>query len=82
MAGIDTVRFFRNHCATSGPRQCLPRYKAWTVMRGRRDGNLLLHFRKEIHIVDSKVDNDNPVAKYTSLCKGYFSILLISTPDV
>lgn len=41
--------------------------------------NLLLHFRKEIYIIDRKVDSDNPVAKYTALHKDYISILMVHT---
>lgn len=58
------------------------RYEAWESPRGRRDRNLLLHFRKEICIIDCKVDSDNPVAKYASLCKDYISILLVCIPDM
>lgn len=43
-------------------------------------GNLLLHFRKKMKIIDRKVDNDNLVAKYTTLHKDYISILKVCTP--
>lgn len=70
-----------NPCATYGPLQSLldgtNQGKPWGEM-----GNLLLHFRKKIQIIDCKVDSDNSVAKYTAPNKGYITILKVCTPGV